>query len=511
MKPRSAYDFFLLPFERHPYVAIFIVALTLRLFLLAVGFVDYWGDAHHNLIMSKLTLENGFVYSDFKDRAVAWLPFYRYWGSLVLLVTGSYSLMVINIANTLIGAIVASVTAWVGTKLINTKTGLFIGLITVIMPYMMVFSYTSMPEMLGALLLLGWFYGLYKSNIWLIVICVALGALTREEITFLIGISVLPLFYFKNYKAVGYSIGGLVLGLSIWSWWAYLNSGHPLSWLLNRFESTTTSTAFYADTGNFWVEYLLTPLSSLVQAFPLLLLFLWIKRPDSESDSENKNWILLAGFLVLAHWIFIFIAQFKIIAYPDPRMFILTVPFAIIWFTHLLRRGYFKDFINKKVIFIFLAISLIQLVVPYYRQYSLQPRKEVGEWIKANVQGDELIWSDLAVSIVESERHPNLFISSDKLIPNEIKQTDREGDFIANAILSKKIHYITSYNAPFDYTQTLWPQIRDLQPFEWEGITFIPVFSYSPFQYSEAGVHNFLRAQFEAPLQTATIWKLYRN
>ena len=511
MKSRLSYNFLLIPFERHPYVAIFIIALASRLFLLALGFVDYWGDAHHNLIMSKLTLENGFIYTDFKDRAVAWLPFYRYWGSLVLLVTGSYSLTVINIANTFIGALVVSLTSWIGAQLINPKTGLLIGITAAIIPYMMVFSYTSMPEMLGALLLLGWFYGLYKSNIWLIVICSALGALTREEITFLIGVSVLPLFYFKNYKAVGYSIGGLVLGLGIWSWWAYLNFGNPLSWLLNRFESTTSSTAFYAETGNFWVEYLLTPLSSLVQVFPLLLLFLWIKRPDSKSDSESNQWMFLTGFLVLVHWIFIFVAQFKIIAYPDPRMFILTVPFAIIWFFNLVKRGYFKDFVSRKVIFIFLVISLIQLVVPYYRQYSLQPRKEVGEWIKENVQGDDLIWSDLAVSIVESERDPNFYISSDKLIPKEIKQTEIEEDYIADAIVSKEINYITSYKAPFDYTQTLWPEIQDQQPFEWKGITFVPVFSYAPFQYTEAGVHNFLRSKFEAPLQMATVWKLYRN
>ena len=479
--------------------------------LLAVGFVDYWGDAHHNLIMSKLTLENGFIYTDFKDRAVAWLPLYRYWGSLVLLLTGSYSLVVINIANTLIGALVASITAWIGAQLINPKTGLFSGLTAVIMPYMMVFSYTSMPEMLGALLLLGWFYGLYKNNHWLVVLCAALGALTREEITFLIGISTLFLLYFKNYKAVGYSISGLILGLGIWSWWAYLNSGNPLSWLLNRFQSTTSSTAFYADTGNFWVEYLLTPLSSLVQAFPLLLLFLWIRRPSLKNKTDRNHWILLAGFLVLTHWTFIFLAQFKIIAYPDPRMFILTIPFAIIWFFNVQNRGYFKEFVTKKVIFIFIGISLIQLVVPYYRQYSLQPRKEAGEWIKENVQGSDLIWSDLAVSIVESDRNPNWFISSDRLVPKSIRNTESEEDFIAYAIESKEISYITSYNAPFDYTQTLWPEIKGQQPFEWKGITFVPVFSYSPFEYREAGLHNFLRAQFESPLQTATVWKLYRN
>ncbi|MEQ9309174.1 MAG: hypothetical protein RLN90_06935 [Balneolaceae bacterium] len=497
--------------QKFPYLSIFVLALALRFFILALGFVDYWGDAQHNLIISKLTLENGFIYTDFKDRELAWLPLYRYLGSFIMLITGTYSLAVIHVFNSIIGAFTASITAWLGATLINKKIGIYIGLVAAFIPYMIVFSYVNVAEMAGALLLLGWFFGLTKNNYWFILFCAALGALTREEITFLIGISLVPILYMKNYKGVIYSISGLILGLGIWSYWSFLNTGNFLSWLLNRFQSTTSSTAFYANEGSYLVEYLLTPVSSLIQIFPLIFFFIWFKKTDSTKLFENKKWLNLMGYITLSHWVFIFIAQFKIIAYPDPRLFVLTLPMAIIWFFSLFNSGYFRPFVTRRIIFLLVGISLIQLIIPYYRQYSLQPRKEVGRWIQENVMEDQIIWSDMAVAIVESERNPNLYKSSDKLLPPSVRGSQEQEAWIFSQIQDYNIEYITSYNAPFDFTQRIWPQIQTLQPFEWKGITFVPVFIYTPYIRKEGSIHALLREQFEAKQEVGSIWKLYRN
>ncbi len=511
MNSNSIPDILVKQVQRFPYLSIFIIALAFRWLLLALGFVDYWGDAQHNLIISKLTLENGFVYTDFKDRELAWLPLYRYLGSFIMLITGTYSLTVIHTFNTIIGAFTASITTYLGVTLINKKTGIYIGVVAACIPYMIVFSYVSVAEMVGALLLLGWFFGLTKKNYWLAFICAALGALTREEITFLIGISFVPLFYAKNFKGVAYSLFGLILGLGIWSWWSYLNTGNLLSWLLNRFQSTSSSTSFYANEGNFLIEYVITPFGSLLQTFPLILFFIWFRKTESKEPFKNIEWVNLLGFITMTHWVFIFIAQFKIIAYPDPRLFILTLPIAIIWFFSLYQRGHFRRFVTRSVIFLLVGISLIQLVIPFYRQYSLQPRKEVGKWIQGNIQDDQIIWSDQAVAIVESKRDPKLYISSDKLLPLSVRGTTEQDEYIHSKLEELNIEYITSYNAPFDYTQSLWPQIADLQPFEWNGITFIPVFSYLPYKRDDGSIHALLREKFEAQQQNGSIWRLYRN
>lgn len=510
MKSNPIFDQILAYLERAPILSAFLIALALRWLLLLIGFVDFWGDAHHSLIMSKLTLENNFIYSDFKDRHLAWLPLYRYWGSLIMLITGSYSLLVMNIVNAVLGSVAAALATGFGIRLFDKKTALLIGLAVAIMPYLIVFSAASMAEMLGGLLLLAWFISLYREKYLLVLLFSCLAALTREELTFLIGISIVPLLYFKNNKGAIYSIFGLIIGLAIWSWIAYYHSGNPLNWLLMRFESTTRSTSFYAEEVNRWHKNVLVPITTLLQAFPLVVFFIWLKRSTEKESLQERKWFFLMGFLTLGNWIFFFIAQFKIIANPDPRFFVLTLPITVIWFFSLWKRGYFKAFVSRNMVFGFLALTMFQLIVPYYRQYNLEPRRAVGNWLQEHTS-DEMIWSDMAVSIVESERDPGDFVSSDKLFLKEYRNTDLDASYIKEKITEKNIQYLTSYNAPYDYTQTLWPQIKQMQPFEWEGITFVPVFEYQPFRMSTFSVHGYLRQQFEAPLYPASVWKIYSN
>lgn len=460
--------------------------------------------------MSKLTLDNGFVYSDFKDRHLAWLPLYRYWGSFIMLITGSYSLLAMNIVNSVLGAFTASLSAWLGIKLLDRKSAVLIGLAVALMPYLIVFSVANMAEMMGGLLLLAWFASIYREKYVLVVLFSGLAVLTREELTVLIGLSVLPLFYFKNYKGVIYSISGIMIGLGIWSWMAYINSGNPLNWLLERFESTTRSTSYYADEGNFWVDNILVPITTLVQAFPLVIFFVWLKKPAKSETLSERKWHLLLGYITISFWLFFFIAQFKVIANPDPRFFVLTLPISIVWFISLWKRGYFKAFVSERLVFGFLALTLLQLIVPYYRQYNLEPRKAAGEWLQVHTS-EEVIWSDMAVSIVESKRDPGDFLSTDKLLIAEYGSFDVEASLIKSAIVEHDIEYITSYKAPFNHTHMIWPQLESMQPFEWEGITFIPVFEYTPFRMETFSINGFLRQQFEAPLYSSSVWKIYSN
>ncbi len=510
MKSNATFDQILAYLEKAPILSAFLIALTLRWLFLLIGFEDFWGDAHHSLIMSKITLENGFVYSDFKDRHLAWLPLYRYWGSFIILVTGTYSLLVMNIINSILGALTVSVSVWLGTKLLDKKSALLIGLTVAIMPYLIVFSVASMAEMMGGLLLLAWFTALFREKHVLVLLFGCLAVLTREELTILIGLSVVPLLYFKNYKGALYSMLGIGLGLGIWSWMAYVNSGNPLNWLLERFESTTRSTSYYAEEGNIWINNVLVPITTLVQAFPLVIFFIWLKRPTTTQTLSERKWFLLSGYITISFWVFFFIAQFKVIANPDPRFFVLTLPISIVWFFSLWERGYLKPFVSKNLVFGFLALTLFQLVVPYYRQYNLEPRKAVGEWLQTHTS-EEIIWSDMAVSIVESKRDPAHFLSTDKLLIAEYGGFELEASQIKSEIIEHDIQYITSYNAPFNHTHMIWPQLELMQPFEWEGLTFIPVFEYSPYRMETFSIHGFLRQQFEAPLHPSSVWKVYSN
>lgn len=460
--------------------------------------------------MSKLTLDNGFIYSDFKDRHLTWLPLYRYWGALIIWATSSYSLVVMNVINSVLGALTAVLACWFGIQILDKKTGLLVGLAISITPYLVVFSVVSMAEILGALVLLAWFVSLYNDKYELALLCAFLAALTRYELIFLIGISVFLFTYLKNYKAAVYSALGLFLGLGIWSYWAFVNSGNPLNWLLMRFQSTTLSNNFYTG-GNTWKDDVLIPLATLLQVFPLVAFFIWFKRPKTVSKTKAEKWVFIMGFITLSHWLFFFVAQLKVIAYPDPRFFIISLPITTLWFFALFQNGYFRKFVTQRVIFFLLGLSLIQLIVPFYRQYSIQPRIDVGHWIKEHINTKEVIWSDLAVAIVESDRSPDLYISSDNLIPKKSRNSELQNKWISSRLDSLNIEYLTSYNAPFDYTQQVWPQIKNLEPFEWEGYTFIPLYYNRPFVRDKASLHAILREKFEAGREVASIWKVYKN
>ena len=82
--------------------------------------------------------------------------------------------------------------------------------------------------------------------------------------------------------------------------------------------------------------------------------------------------------------------------------------------------------------------------MPFYRQYSLQPRKEIGWWMKNNITGSSKIWSDLAVPIVESELEIESFISSYYLL-DEQRYQDNDAERMAGLEISWcRIHSIIS-------------------------------------------------------------------
>ena len=183
-------------------VFLFIFALILRGVLLLLGFTDYWGDAHHNLIISKLTLDNGFIYSDFKDRHLTWLPLYRYWGTWIIWLTGNASLWVMNIANILLGSLTVVVGTRLAIEISDRKIGIMTGVAMACMPYLMVFSYISMAEMLGGLLLISWCYFVLKEKTWLIFVIAFLATLTRYELIVLLGVTSILMWFFLQASSI---------------------------------------------------------------------------------------------------------------------------------------------------------------------------------------------------------------------------------------------------------------------------------------------------------------------
>lgn len=162
MKSTELTSLWLKELEARPVFMAVVAAILIRALALIIGFQDYWGDSYHNIIMSNLTLDNGWVYSDFKDRHLTWLPAFRYWGSLVIWITGSAKLITLNIANSFLGVVIVGLGTWLVRTVVGNKTAIVAGILLALMPYLIVFSYMNMAEGFGALLILYWVIGVEK-------------------------------------------------------------------------------------------------------------------------------------------------------------------------------------------------------------------------------------------------------------------------------------------------------------------------------------------------------------
>lgn len=505
MKSTELTSFWLKKLEARPVFTSVLLAIFIRTLALLLGFQDYWGDSHHNLIMSKLTLDNGWVYSDFKDRELSWSPAFRYWGSIILWITGSAKLITLNIANSFLGVIIVGLGVWFIREIRGKKIALLAGSLLALTPYLIVFSYMNMAEGFGALLLLAWLIGVDRNQIWLVFITALLASLTRYELVFFLGVASLYLLIVSKRKGFVSTTAGVVVGLSIWSWWSYINTGDLLNWFWMQFASSSASTEFYAEGVNVYVRFLLLPMLAILQVFPLFFALIWLKKIRIRKKEYSLN--MLMGSLILGGLLFFAYAQTSVIVYPDPRYLVMILPVIILWFCTLLDQGFFRPFISKRLVLFITVISLFQLLIPYYRQYNLQPRIEMGTWMHQNLSDTNTIWSDNAVSIAQSGLEIRQFKSSNKL--NVADVSDQKT--IEKKLMESGIDYLTVFPAPFTTSYQWYPELMEASTFEKNGITFVPVFEYEPFQMQKGSVHDYLRMKFEAAAGTASIWKLYYN
>ena len=478
--------------EDYPVLTALFLAVVTRTTVIMIGFQDFWGDSHHNLIMSKLTLENNWVYSDFKDRHLTWFPAIRYWGACVQWITGTYSLQVMQIANTILGVATVGIGTRFATTYLDKKWALFAGILFAIQPYLIVFSYMNMAEILGALMVVTWFLGLQTQNKWVIIGSTFIAVLTHRVDVFG-GINGIVSFHNRGKETSNMDSHRLGLGVLLWFGYSTYTTGNPLGWMLIQIGSTTSSTQFYTEDVNVFVRYVLTPAFVLVQGFPLVVFFIWLKK--IKVDIKKFSIQTLIGFFLLNHLLFYLFAQTTIISYPEARFFVIVLPIATVWFISMMANQWFRPFVDQRKVVLFLSLSLIQLIVPYYRQYSLQPRKEIGFWMKNNITESTKIWSDLAVPIVESELEINNFISSYYLL-DEQRYQDNDAERMAKALKHHGVEYIASYPEIFDYSSFIIPELKKHEAFEWKGITFVPLYVYKPYTMEQATINDYLRHRF---------------
>jgi len=496
------------------------IAAAVRLAYGALGFPDYWGDAYHSWMMSRLTIENHGILTDYKGREVVWEPLFRYLSTAVMYLTGRDDMLPGRLTSLLASSLTCGVTTALTARLTGERRlGTFAGLTLALTPWHIVYGWMYMPEATAGLLVMLVLFELKVGRRhWSVLALAALAALTRNDAT-LVLILVAAWLAATGHRRQALAVaGGVIVGLSIWSAWTWYAAGDPLWWLIRRRAGSTADAAFWARAGarpsiGPWT----LPLT-LVQVYaPVLTLLaaaaLGLRKPEWRRAMAGQGRSFYV-YLFLAFLPVIGVMQIRFFSYPDPRYLLVIVPLAAC--VTALAVGPFTEPRARRAIVwghgVVVVLSLlIQVPTFAFRPYTLIRDRVVGEYLRQAAPAAGALWVDAPVAIYYSGLAPSRFRSSDQLAP--ARETAAEALDSAYAALARE-PIVTIYWDMVPYTRVplIWPEMAAGRAFEARGYRFEPVFRYDSWRRppDDRSLAHALRERIEQKYGPAIVWSVAR-
>ena len=463
-----------------------VAAGAVRLLYAFWSMPDFWGDAYHHWLISRLTLANDWVYTDFKGLETIWLPGYHYLVAAVMAVWGRLDLAPAHLTNLVLGTMICGlVTRLVANIAKDRRAGLGAGLSLAFAPWHIVYSHINMPEVLAGLLLMLTLLAARRGHAGWLAGLALVSALTRHEPTLLLAIVAVWLGWRRRWGAVLSLMLGSAFGLGLWSLWSQHITGDAFAWLSRYRVATAWDARYWAN-----VSLRLTDLRTLVettfQVYPPLTLvvavvFVCILHGPWRRRVPSEGWLLMA--LVGLHWLFLgLVFEAGNLPVADPRYLLITIPalvavgiITIAAIPHRRTRWLLAGSYG--------ALVLLALPIQYSaiggRDYVLAPERAAGEYLgrAAPVEGN--FWVDAPVAIFYSRLEPERFFSSEQLLPDEMRWREDTPDIALAAIHAHDIRFVLWDDVPYTFVQYLWPQMAEGQAFFQGAVRFQPVFRFS--------------------------------
>ncbi len=472
-KPR--YYIFLIPFS---------VALIVRVIYHFLDIPDFWGDSYHSMYMSWATIENNWVYSDYKGREVVWLPFYRYLSTIFLFLFQKHDLIIPHFLNMISGALTCGLVAIFTKKLTNNKIGILAGLILALSPWHVAYSHMNMPE-ITALLLLTLALMAWSNNqiLWLIPIGFA-SVLTRNELTTLLGVFGLVLLIKKDWKAAGTLFVGSVIGLGLWAWWNVIKRGELTWWIESRSRGSSWDRYFVITQGSYFNDWYIH-LAIFITVFPVVIAVTTYPKVFKKAITDTPIWkskeALAMASIIIFHWLFLLVMQTEYFTAPNGRYWLYSLPAACSCFSLFVFR------IDKKyqrwVIGVSTSVSfvvlLLMMVVFYHQRKIYAYNMVLGQQIAKEVPIDVNMWLDFPDILYFSAIDYGRVHSSDQIMPMEYRYISDENKitFLTEKFETLNIRYLVSSPVSYSIILSLWPQMKENERFDWGPYRFTPTFS----------------------------------
>lgn len=525
-----------------PVLAACAVALAVRVLYALVGawaggpggMPDYWGDAYHNWIVERLTLENGFVFTDYKGRELVWLPLFRYLAALVMGVTGADGLLPGRLVSLSAGVGAVGFTAaatgrWGG----GPRWALLGGLLLALNPWHVAYSWMNMPEAVGTLWIAMAFWALAPAPdgepahagggegryvAAALVLAGAAGALTRNDVTSILALTAGALLLVRRVRPALFLLGGLLVGLGVWSAWTGIVTGNPLWWLVRRAAGSTGDAGFWIARGSRPDAALFHLGLALLQACTVAVVALVVAgiglrdpaaRAAVRARSPGVPLVVGGIYVAIVGWMFT-----RFFSWPDPRyLMVAVVPLTVV---AALVPSALRDGAGRRAAGILLAVAALStaLQLPTFpiRAWAHERDRTAGRALAALEARGEVpagpLWIDAPVAIYTAGIDLDRIRSSDQITgwdgsDDEARAAARTG------IRNQGIGLIYHDEVPYSRVHRIWPAMAEGLPFEDAGLRFVPIFhSDTVTRPAEPSVLRRAREAIQSKYGPVTLWRV---
>lgn len=503
---------------------VFVLALGVRAWTLT-WLTDFWGDSYHHWLITRLTMQNGGVYSDYKGLEVVWSPLYHYVSMLPLWLSGRTDIVPLHWMNSVLGALACALAAYVAWRMFaNRAAALAAGAVLAVMTWHIAFSGMNVAEVFSGVLILAVVLLVLckpeaaqrtepsvRSMLWqrlswarvghwflLLLLAVAMP-LTRTDLSVYLGIIVLWLWIQKRYADAVVIAGGVVLALGAWSLWSYVKTGNFLYWYQEYAKNNlhdwlllnppTTNPAFaFADYLN--------------RLSPLVLPTLWggvLSAVTWQGAARRNIWLVTA--LLAGHALFLIVGYTRgIVPLLTERYLALDLPLVAVlvgglivlvgdgvgnvmaWIQTQLPHAVGDRRVTRRWGQAMVAAGLVVLTLVRFwndmpelaiRRWGIDPEWQIGNYLYAQVQPGDVVLTDAPVAIYRSGKPLAQFISTRQL---------KQGVAPLEALALADVDWIVSQPQSYDVASSYIPRalLETHTSGTVEGVRFEPVWRYDP-------------------------------
>ncbi|MBS7655535.1 hypothetical protein KEJ50_03435 [Candidatus Bathyarchaeota archaeon] len=394
---------------------VFAIALAVRLWHLYEMPIDRLGESYHRWLINVLTLENNWVYTDFKpppNMTIVWLPFPFYLTSFLMVLLNSKIILISRGLSVFLGSLSSVLIYFLAKKIYGSKWhGVIGGLVLAFQPWHMDFSTLAVAEPISSFLILTATFALLSNKRKVFALTSVLAMLTSYEAwVIIIPEALIGFLYFKwNLKKHLYIPLIFLLIILGWCAWSFIQAGNPIAWITSM---------LYTMFPYGWKLHLANPSELLFYVNLLLVTTFFIFFLSIIFGVLRCFETRVVSAVILTYLLYFTLIRYFGLEFGDPARLITLMPLMA-----FLTPSAFPKFKGGVIKRFLLVLSLILiLIIPYYSQawifpkkvYVVMPDYRAGLALKHSYTGGKIL-SDFPTVIYYSNIELQNFLSYESL------------------------------------------------------------------------------------------------